>query len=100
MVRTFAKNSARIFGFLSSLPFLFRTPKILPPDFVSHSKWGDYLEKNFNKEGLRVLEIGSRNVTGANFRGQFSKASYTGFDFHPGENVDVVGDAHRLTEYL
>lgn len=100
MVKKFAKNSERIFGFLSSLPFQFRAHKILPPDFVSHSKWGDYLEENFNKVGLRVLEIGSRNVTGANFRGRFSKALYTGFDFHPGENVDVVGDAHRLTEYF
>ena len=27
-------------------------------------------------------------------------ASYVGFDFYPGENVDVVGDAHKLSSYF
>jgi SAM-dependent methyltransferase len=49
---------------------------------------------------MRVLELGSRNVTGANFRSRFSKATYVGFDFYAGENVDVVGDAHQLTTYF
>lgn len=49
---------------------------------------------------LRVLEIGSRNVTGANYRAMFDRADYIGFDFHPGENVDIVGDAHALSSYF
>jgi 2-polyprenyl-3-methyl-5-hydroxy-6-metoxy-1,4-benzoquinol methylase len=36
------------------------------------------------------------------FRGltQFDKANYIGFDFYPGENVDIVGDAHKLSTYF
>jgi len=50
---------------------------------------------------LRILEIGSREVTGkSNARERFSKAEYVGFDFHPGANVDVVGDAHKLSQYF
>jgi hypothetical protein len=55
---------------------------------------------NFNRKGFRILEIGSRNVTGANLRNRFTEAAYVGFDFYPGENVDVVGDAHRLSTYF
>lgn len=75
-------------------------PSVPEPSNVGHSKWVDYLAREFNKEGLRILEIGSRNVTGANFRKKFEKAIYTGFDFYEGENVDVVGDAHKLTTYF
>ncbi len=46
------------------------------------------------------MELGSRNVTGINLRGIFSNAEYVGFDFYPGENVDVVGDAHKLSSYF
>jgi SAM-dependent methyltransferase len=70
------------------------------PEFVSHSKWGSYLSGNFNKPGVRILEVGSRNVTGGDTRALFSAASYVGFDFYEGENVDVVGDAHRLSSYF
>ncbi len=50
---------------------------------------------------LRVLEIGSREVTGpSQARRRFADAEYTGFDFYPGKNVDVVGDVHRLSSYF
>jgi SAM-dependent methyltransferase len=90
----------RPYAILASLPFLFRTPRISPPAHVAYEAWADYLSTHFNKEGMRVLELGSRVVTGANFRSRFSKADYVGFDFYPGENVDVVGDAHRLSSYF
>ncbi len=52
-------------------------------------------------EGLpapTVLEIGSRNVSGALRRGYFPSAGqFIGVDIHPGEGVDLVGDAHRLS---
>jgi len=49
---------------------------------------------------MRILEIGSRNVTGANLRHRFSSAEYVGFDIMEGENVDIVGDAHQLSQYF
>ena len=61
----------------------------------------EYLADNFNKKGMRVLEIGSREVTGpSQAREIFDKAEYVGFDYYPGKNVDMVGDAHKLSEYF
>jgi hypothetical protein len=70
------------------------------PKLVPHSKWVPFLSNSFNKPGVRILEIGSRKVTGADTRGPFSSADYVGFDFYEGENVDVVGDAHKLSSYF
>jgi ubiquinone/menaquinone biosynthesis C-methylase UbiE len=68
---------------------------------VRHDKWQAYLASQFNKPGLRILEIGSREVTGSsNARSSFSNATYVGFDYYEGRNVDVVGDAHRLSSYF
>ena len=60
----------------------------------------EYLAEIGNKKGMRVLEIGSRVVTGANYRNLFSEAEYVGFDYYHGENVDVAGDAHKLSTYF
>jgi SAM-dependent methyltransferase len=68
---------------------------------VSHREWQKYIYNYGNKNGMRVLEIGSREVTGkSKARQEFSRAEYIGFDFYPGENVDVVGDAHKLSSYF
>jgi SAM-dependent methyltransferase len=68
---------------------------------VSHQKWQKYLYEIGNKKGMRILEIGSREVTGqSNARKEFSNATYVGFDFYAGNNVDVVGDAHKLSSYF
>ena len=99
-VKSTAKSCLRIYGALASIPFWFQSNKIHSPKNACHSRWLEYLAREFNKDGMRVLEIGSRNVTGANFRSRFSKATYVGFDFYPGENVDIVGDAHKLTTYF
>src|ERR1700748_2714716 len=91
--RTFAKlTSYRDKGYLVDVP-MSRT--------ISHSNWRKLIYELGNQEGLRVLEIGSREVTGpSDARQQFSKAQYVGFDYYPGRNVDVVGDAHRLSSYF
>ena len=48
-----------------------------------------------------VLEIGARNVTGVTRRHLFpSVGRYVGFDIYSGEGVDVVGDAHQLSNYF
>jgi SAM-dependent methyltransferase len=68
---------------------------------VSHQKWQKYLYEVANKPGMRVLEIGSREVTGAsNARKEFARAEYIGFDYYAGNNVDIVGDAHKLSSYF
>jgi SAM-dependent methyltransferase len=49
----------------------------------------------------RILELGARNVTGAVYKPLFTRwREYVGFDIHPGENVDCVGDVHRLSRYV
>jgi hypothetical protein len=95
-----AKKILRFYGFLATLPFFFRSNQISKPENVAHGDWINFLSKKFNKPGLRVLELGSRNVTGGTLRSQFSEANYVGFDFYAGENVDVVGDAHKLSSYF
>jgi hypothetical protein len=53
--------------------------------------------------GMKLLELGSREVTGPGHLKKIIEAAgaqYVGFDFYPGKNVDVVGDAHRLSSYF
>lgn len=46
----------------------------------------------------RILELGSRDISR---KSQFhSYSEYVGFDIYPGNYVDVVGDAHRLSSYF
>jgi len=65
-----------------------------------HKKWMPYVAEFGNKKGMKILEIGSRVVTGDCYKPYFSQANYVGFDFYPGNNVDVVGDAHKLSTYF
>jgi hypothetical protein len=79
----------------------FLAPDIPMSTIVSHQQWQKYLYEIGNKPGVRVLEIGSREVTGeSNDRNEFFRAEYVGFDYYPGNNVDVVGDAHKLSSYF
>lgn len=71
------------------------------PSNVSHTNWRPYLYELANKQGMRILEIGSREVTGKSVdRDMFDKAIYIGFDYYAGENVDVIGDVHQLSSYF
>lgn len=77
---------------LSDVPF---TPN------MTHLKWKKELIDLANKHNMRVLEIGSREVCGpSEMRKQMKDAEYVGFDYYPGANVDVVGDAHKLSTYF
>jgi ubiquinone/menaquinone biosynthesis C-methylase UbiE len=68
---------------------------------IGHTQWKKFLYKTGNQPGMKILEVGSREVTGkSDARAKFDLASYTGFDFYPGHNVDVVGDAHKLSSYF
>lgn len=79
----------------------FLDPKVHAPKTVDHLNWHNHLVNIANKPGMRVLEVGSREVTGeSSARDDFDIAQYVGFDYYPGNNVDVVGDAHRLSAYF
>lgn len=84
----------------------FRDQNFLDPDvplakLVGHNDYLHYLSEIGNHPGFKILEIGSREVTGkSNARKRFSDTQYVGFDFYPGANVDVVGDAHKLSQYF
>jgi hypothetical protein len=68
---------------------------------VSHANWRAHLLQLANRPGFKVLEVGSREVTGnSSFRRDFDQATYVGFDYYPGRNVDVVGDAHALSTHF
>lgn len=68
---------------------------------IAHDKWQDYLIELANKNHWKVLEIGSREVTGVSLmRKRLVSAEYVGFDFYPGNNVDVIGDVHKLSSYF
>lgn len=71
------------------------------PSNMKHQAWFNYLIEKFNETGIEILEIGSREVTGSSIaRSSFNNANYTGFDYHPGNNVDIVGDVHKLSAYF
>ncbi len=70
-------------------------------NLVRHGRWLDYLVEAANQPGKRILELGSREVVGrAIAKKRFSKAEYVGFDLYAGNNVDVVGDVHKLSTYF
>lgn len=93
------RKSMGLFG--SFFDYKYLDPSVPMSKFVSHRNYLQYLTKIGNQKGIRVLEIGSREVTGkSDARARFSNAEYVGFDFYPGANVDVVGDAHKLSQYF
>jgi hypothetical protein len=94
------KAAVRVYASLATAPFRLSRNRVQKPAHVSHSEWQAYLSEHFNKPGMRVLELGSRNVTGNNLRSRFAAAEYVGFDYYEGENVDVAGDAHKLASYF
>ena len=71
------------------------------PKLVGHGAALNYLSEIGDKPGFRILEVGSREVTGrSSARERFSNGEYVGFDYYAGNNVNVVGDAHKLSSYF
>ena len=65
-------------------------------DFILRQKFIDMVNKIRHP---RMLELGSRNNTV--YKELFEDHSnYVGFDIKEGDNVHVVGDAHRLSNYF
>ena len=56
------------------------------PSYMKHQNWFNHLTQVFNKPGLEILEIGSREVSRkSSAREAFNKANYTGFDTIQGQ---------------
>lgn len=71
------------------------------PREVGHERFWPFLADRLNDPSVRVLEIGSREVSSASlWKTYFPRADYTGFDVMEGANVDVVGDAHSLSDHF
>ena len=47
-----------------------------------------------------MLDLGGRDRSGLDRRQQYPNQNVTVIDIHPGDNVDIVGDAHELTDLL
>lgn len=77
-----------------------RAPDVPMSQNIAHGQWVQYLIQLCDKPDAEVLEIGAREVIGSSLRSLFKHANYTGFDYHAGSNVDVVGDAHKLSQYF
>lgn len=71
------------------------------PKLFWHDTCWQWLARIANNTDTKVLEIGSREVISASlWKSHFPLADYTGFDYHDGANVNVVGDAHKLSSYF
>jgi len=59
-----------------------------------------FMEQVGRIPNARVLDIGGRSRSGLDRSRMFGGASVTVLDILPGENVDVVGDAHAMASIL
>lgn len=76
-------------------------PSLPRPKFFDHLNGLDYLLNNFDKEGITILEVGSKEVTGPSIiKSKLTKAKYIGIDISSGRNVDIVCDAHELSKFV
>jgi SAM-dependent methyltransferase len=78
-----------------------RNPGTKRSTIASHTNIWEWVRAHAGAPGLRVLEIGSRAVVSDSlWRSVIPQADYVGFDIQEGHNVDIVGDAHRLSDYF
>lgn len=91
-----------ICGYASPVDAQFhQNPKTKRSSISSHTNIWEWIRSIGNKNGIRVLEIGSRSVVSDSlWKTTIPNCEYTGFDVMPGKNVTVVGDAHCLSSYF
>lgn len=79
-----------------------RIDKEIPrPKFFNHIHGTDWIIENYDKPKMRILEIGSRELTKKSvLREKLRFATYLGIDIYAGKNVDVVGDVHCLSTLI
>lgn len=87
--------------YFKAMNFLHRPFVTRGADDPFHAVFRDFVSLTQQANSPSILEIGSRNVTGVTRRSRFPHSEdYVGFDILHGEGVDVVGDAHKLSEYF
>lgn len=102
----FGKSEGRVYKHICGTPsdadiYLHNNSKTKRSTIAKHTNIWEWVRTFDAKKNLRVLEIGSRSVvSNALWKSVIPDCRYTGFDVLDGENVDVVGDAHRLSEYF
>lgn len=71
---------------------------------AAEAKSGNTATRAFHKlverGGLNVLDLGGRDRSQIDRSKQFPDCDVTVFDVLPGDNVDVVGDAHELSKHF
>lgn len=66
-----------------------------------HKTFEEFVSITKQSSSPSILEIGSRNVSGVTRRNIFPFCKdYVGFDILDGNNVDAVGDVHKLSEHF
>lgn len=68
--------------------------------FHSRQIWERYQEMLLDRGPIRILDVGGRNRSGTGSRNVFPEAEYITLDIVPGEEVDIVADAHDLRSVL
>jgi hypothetical protein len=89
------------FRLLAALAFPGRRSGNVDTAGAGRDPFGEFLAEMNGRAGkrARVLEVGSRAVSGVTVRERFAAGvEYVGMDVHAGPNVDVTGDAHVLGE--
>ena len=93
----------KFYLYLEALLFDNRTiDHTLPrPKNFTHENGVNWMLNKFDNSGMTILEIGSKEVVGLSpLKKKIKKAKYIGFDIQEGQNVDVVGDAHNLSNFI
>ncbi len=100
-------NTRQLLGYLAQRFYfeIWLTGQLKPLQQTSerdpfHQIFNRFIERANQLPDYQLLELGSRKVTGNANRDRFHCARYVGFDIHAGENVDVVGDIHQLSDYF
>jgi methyltransferase family protein len=81
----------------SSFFTLARMGKMRDATAILHGRFRERLEK---MEKPTILDVGGRKRSEVDRRELFPGTNYIVFDILPGENVDIVGDAHELSRYV
>lgn len=64
--------------------------------FRSKQIWERYKSMLLELGSIRILDVGGRNRSGSASRNVFPEAEYVTLDIVPGDEVDIVADAHDL----